>query len=405
MKTVTLRKFPTFFSFTCGIFLCCAAVAQQRQGNAYAVTADTIGGLNWNVLRLIDMNDGAAVNRLGKAPAAAPGVQTAKNHAGKVAACAFDNTTHRLFFATMHTNELYAVNLNSNNAAPIKVADLRVNDPFISHPEENNISRMVIGADGNGYALTNDAEHFFVFATTGQQVQFRDLGSLKDAATNGQNSIHSFCTGWGGDLVADKYGYLYLVNLYNRVFKIDVNSLEATYTGIIQGLPQGFYTNGAAVDDNGQVVLSCSTYKQGYFLLDMSSLKATAIPNKRNDVFNASDLASANLLFQDKKDITPIAITPGSMGADSSNINIWPNPVPLAGNTFNVAFNALDKGDYIIQLVDMDGKVVVSKAVRVGSKRQTIAVNYGAGISGGLYVVQVLNRNNVTQTARKLFIL
>lgn len=381
---------------------CYSAVAQQHS-SAYAITADTVGGLNWNVLRLIDINNGAAINQLGKAPAPTT-VENAKNNAGKVAAAAFDVTTHRLFFATMHTNELYAVNLNSNNAAPVKVADLRINDPFISHPEENNISRMVIGADGNGYALTNDAEHFFTFATTGQQVKFRDLGGLKDDPTNGQNSIHAFCTGWGGDLIADKYGFLYLINIYNKVFKIDVNSREATYTGTIQGLPAGFYTNGAAVDDNGKVILSCSTYGKGYYLLDMPSLTATAIGSGKSEVFNASDLASSNLLFQDKKE-NIVATAPEKLDVNSSNISVWPNPVPVSGNTFNVGFNSLDKGDYIVQLVDMDGKVIVSRPVRLGAKRQTIPINYGSGISGGLYVVQVLNSNNVTQTARKIFIL
>jgi len=404
MRTVTLRKIPYFLSSVCLIATCYSAAAQQHGSSAYAITADTIGGMNWNVLRLIDINNGSAIHQLGKAPSPTT-AENAKNNAGKVAAAAFDITTHRLFFATMHTNELYAVNLNSNNAAPIKVADLHINDPFISHPEENNISRMVIGADGNGYALTNDAEHFFSFATTGQQVKFRDLGSLKDAPDNGQNSVHAFCTGWGGDLVADKYGYLYLINIYNKVFKIDVNSREATFMGTIQGLPAGFYTNGAAVDDNGKVILSCSTYGKGYYLLDISSLAATAITGKNTDVYNASDLASSNLLFQDNKKDNYITTAPEKLDVDGSNISVWPNPVPVTGNTFNVAFNALDKGDYIVQLVDMDGKVVVSRPVKLGSKRQTIPINYGSGISGGLYVVQVLNSNNVTQTARKIFIL
>ena len=175
--------------------------------------------------------------------------------------------------------------------------------------------------------------------------------------------------------------------------------------GTIQGLPAGFYTNGAAVDDNGKVILSCSTYGKGYYLLDISSLAATAITGKNTDVYNASDLASSNLLFQDNKKDNYITTAPEKLDVDGSNISVWPNPVPVTGNTFNVAFNALDKGDYIVQLVDMDGKVVVSRPVKLGSKRQTIPINYGSGISGGLYVVQVLNSNNVTQTARKIFIL
>ena len=180
--------------------------------------------------------------------------------------------------------------------------------------------------------------------------------------------------------------------------------MEATYTGTIQGLPAGFYTNGAAVNDDGQIMLGCSTASKGYYQFDIASLTATALPNQHNDVYNASDLASGNLLFQDKnKDL--VSVSPDKMDINGGDISIWPNPVPVQGNTFNVAFNTLDKGDYIIQLVDMDGKVVASKPVKLGSKRQTIAINYGGGISGGLYVVQVLNSSNVTKTARKIFVL
>jgi len=401
MKPITLLK----LSLSCCLLTFFTAQAQQKSA-AYAITADSIGGLNWNVMRVIDINSGSAINQLGKAPAAPAAALQAKvnANAGRVAACAFDKTTHRLFFATMQTNQLYAVNLNTAGSTPIKVADLNFNDPFVSHPEENNITRMVIGADGNGYALTNDADHLFVFATTGQQVRFRDLGSLKDAAANGTNSIHAFCTGWGGDMVADKYGFLYLINIYNKVFKIDVSKMEATYTGTVQGLPAGFYTNGAAVNDEGQIMLGCSTASKGYYQFDIASMTATALPNQHNDVYNASDLASSNLLFQDKnRDI--VSVSPDKMDINGDDISIWPNPVPVQGNTFNVAFNTLDKGDYIIQLVDMDGKVVASKPVKLGSKRQTIAINYGGGISGGLYVVQVLNSSNVTKTARKIFVL
>ncbi|HEU4555788.1 MAG TPA: T9SS type A sorting domain-containing protein [Chitinophaga sp.] len=401
MKAIPLLKFPLF----CCTLLCFSAQAQQKSA-AYAITADSMGGLNWNVMRVIDINSGSALNQLGKAPAPPAAALQAKvnANAGRVAACAFDKATHRLFFATMQTNQLYAVNLNTAGSTPFKVADLSFNDPFVSHPEENNITRMTIGADGNGYALTNDAGHLFVFATTGQQVRFRDLGPLKDAAANGTNSIHALCTGWGGDMIADKYGFLYVINVYNRVFKIDISKMEATYMGAIQGLPAGFYTNGAAVNDDGQVMLGCSTTSKGYYQFDMGTMTAAALPDLHNDVYNASDLASGNLLFQDNN-TEPVAIAPEKMDVNSSDISIWPNPVPVQGNTFNVAFNSLDKGDYIIQLVDMDGKVVTSKPVKLGSKRQTIAVNYGSGISGGLYVVKVLNSSNVTQTARKIFIL
>lgn len=405
MKTKLL---PSLSSLLIFLFILAGlqATAQEQKSYAYAVTADTLGGLNWNVIRAIDLKDGTALDRIGQAPTPAPGVRTEKNHAGKVAACAFDKATHRLFFATMHTNELFAVNITSNNQQPQKVGDLRVNSQFISHPEQNNVCRMVIGPEGQGYALTNDANHFFVFSTTGKLVDIKDKGPIKDASTNGQNSIHDLCTGWGGDMIADKYGFLYLVNIYNRAFKIDVKKMEASFLGNIQGLPQGFYTNGTAVDEDGKILLSCSTYGKGYFHLDINTLKAVPITNK-NTVFNASDLASGNLLFDDKNE-EAVAVKPGMEDDADKNsaISVWPNPVPVSGNTFNVVFNAIDKGDYIIQLVDMKGNVVANRAVRIGSKRQTIKVQYGQGVSGGLYIVKVISSTgSITQTSKKLFVL
>ncbi len=355
----------------------------------YAVTADSIGSINWNVFRQVDAHNGTALGQVGRAPAAAGALlKQPATRITKVAACAFDKKTNRLFFITLYTNELYAVNVHEPFAVPQRLAALEINT--VGKPagifEENNITRMVIGADGNGYALTNDANHLFVFST-GRQTTVKDKGPLVDLITNGSNTIHSNCVGWGGDLVADKYGYLYLVNMYNRVFKIDPARMEAAFAGNIDGLPQGFYTNGAAVDDDGKILLSCGVYTKGYYQMDIGSLKASPAATT-TAVFNASDLASGNLLFQDKGSETAVVMNDAPATGQGGTISISPNPV--TGRNFNITFKGISKGNYLVQLLGMDGRLVLSKQVQVASKQQVIPIQCNTGtLVSGFYIVKV----------------
>jgi len=75
----------------------------------------------------------------------------------------------------------------------------------------NQITRMTIGKDGFGYALSNDGEHLIKFTTQGTPV-IQDLGVLIDNPSN-QVLVRSSCTSWGGDIVAAADGSLYLVTM------------------------------------------------------------------------------------------------------------------------------------------------------------------------------------------------
>src|SRR5205085_4942181 len=121
--------------------------------------------------------------------------------------------------------------------------------------EENQVTRMVIASDGNGYALNNSGSHLVRF-TTGENAQITDLGELHDAPENGDMKINDASTSWGGDLLADVSGYLYVISAHNHVFKIDVQTKTATYIQKIKGLPEGFTTNGAVVDSDGNIIIS-----------------------------------------------------------------------------------------------------------------------------------------------------
>jgi hypothetical protein len=96
----------------------------------------------------------------------------------------------------MFVNELRYIDLAApspkiyyfNNETLSKAANL--ND------EANHITRMVIAADGNGYALSNDGNHLIKF-TTGRKPVITDLGALQDDVSNEKISVHNRCTSWG----------------------------------------------------------------------------------------------------------------------------------------------------------------------------------------------------------------
>ena len=89
---------------------------------------------------------------------------------------------------------------------------------------------MTIADDGNGYALTNDGAHLIRF-TTGKKLVITDLGMLADAPESKGVSIHSSCSSFGGDMIADNEGNLYVFSARNSVFKINIETKVATHLG------------------------------------------------------------------------------------------------------------------------------------------------------------------------------
>src|SRR4051794_19889294 len=193
-----------------------------QKNTAFAVTAPAKGNFNWNVIREIDLSTGEvirtlydpAVNKSVNYKAIAGAPLTPAAFAGSAAgssaaAAAFDAIHNRLYFTTMRGNSLMYIDLSSpelnivlNNNAAFNTGN--------KSDEANVITRMAFGADGYGYAITNDGKGFLRF-TTDQKPIVTNLGELIDGNKNGAMSVHSQCSSWGGDIVGDAYRNLYLV--------------------------------------------------------------------------------------------------------------------------------------------------------------------------------------------------
>jgi Secretion system C-terminal sorting domain len=441
------------------------AFAQKRKKTeqpltGYAITAVEKGGRSWKEVRLVNITTGEEISsvyqskqeieplnartgnpivkkdmNVAKAPvkkivnldqelAAANGsnvrvrtvvvnnnsIQYDKPFATNSAAMAYDKKHERLYYTPMGINQLRYIDLKSNKIYYFE------NEPFgtVSGPGDgaNQICRMVIASDGNGYALTNDGNHLIRF-TTGKNPVISDLGALTDDATNANNSVHSR-KGYGGDMIADASGNLYLLMANRNVFKISIESKVATYQGSIKGLPDGFTTNGAMVEDGSKVIVASSESAIGYFRFDLTTMQAEKVSTTAS-VFNASDLANERLAFAKKKKDKKNAEEPIQQVTEevtkksplqnmiaSNGISIYPNPV--TNGLVKVSFADQPAGKYSVDLIDITGKLIQSKEVNINSSMHVEEIRIPRSISAGSYLLKINGVNNNVSATNKIVI-
>lgn len=382
----------------------------QDANKAFAITGNSNGDFQWMSIRQIDLSTGAVTKNIFEKGVTAFQIRNAATDkevilvneqngkqlsspqyptATMVAAAAYDKKHNKLFFTPMLIGELRWLDLSSNSEIP-KFYTFSNSLLHIGNDEANNITRMTIGADGNGYALTNDGNHLIKF-TTGKKTIITDLGGLVDASSNNSISVHNKCSCWGGDIVADAFGNLYLFTASKNVFKINIENRIATHLGSITGL-SGIYTlNGAAVDNNDNVIISSANTFEGFYKVNMKDLTATKL-NTSGQVYNASDLANGNLLFENQLR-NSVGVAPLIQRDVIGNqfISIYPNPV--FGSQFKITFDNKAAGEYNIALTDIRGKVIFSKQVFVRSAGQVENIQLKTQRANGMYLIKVTNTN------------
>src|SRR5687768_11874241 len=169
--------------------------AQKKNARAFAITSEKQGGATWTEVKQIDLVTGEVVQHVFESKAKDYRVLNARSGAnievkdaqgtvtdfrkvpfsGAVAALAYDKKHNRLYYTPMYVNQLRYIDLNSKDPSFYYFAD----EDFVAvkdiAAEANHITRMVIGADGNGYALNNSSTHLVKF-TTGRKPVITNLG-------------------------------------------------------------------------------------------------------------------------------------------------------------------------------------------------------------------------------------
>jgi hypothetical protein len=328
------------------------------------------------------------------------------------AAMAYDKKHERLYYTPMNIAQLRYIDLKSGKIYYFEDEAFGVSKGHGDVAQQ--ITRMVIASDGNGYALTNDANNLIRF-TTGKKPTITDLGALSDDASNAR-SVHS-SGGWGGDMIADASGNLYLFTANRNIFKVNIESRVATYKGSIKGLPQGFSTNGAMVEAGSKVIVASSESTVGYYRVDLETLQAEKV-SASGDVFNASDLANGNLAFARKKKdrneetvkpvekpvIADVAAKNGQLEQTTvkNGIAVYPNPV--INGVVRLSFSEQPAGKYNVQLLDISGRMIATKEVNVNSEAQIEEFRFPELSVKGNYLVRVTNETNKVNETIKIVV-
>jgi Secretion system C-terminal sorting domain len=318
-----------------------------------------------------------------------------------VAALAYDSKHARLYYTPMFIDQLRYYDIKSQQVYYVTVPF--TNKPQKSSDQGNIITRMVIASDGNGYAMTNDGMQLIQF-TTGKKPQIIDLGSLVDDPSNKGVSIHNSCSSFGGDMIADDNGNLYVFSARNHVFKVNIESRVATHLGVISGLPNGFTVNGAAVDANNQVIVGSAMESASLFVIDSKTWAASPL-KMSGAVFHTSDLANGNQLVSgNKPKATNIDLISKNSPAQTgdSKINIFPNPV--TNSQFTIQFNDLAAGSYTVRITDVTGRQVSQQVVNVGGDNQSQIIKLPPSSAGGVYLVKVSDPNSKSVFSTKIVV-
>ena len=412
---------------TTGLIATAFAVNAQSENRGYAITGDGNKDFMWMNIRQIDLSTGQVTKTIfqrSKTNFTITDVNAKKTTdqtafvdgniygpsqyptSSFVAAAAYDRRSEKLFFVPMRMGELRWMDANVKNETPsfYSIA-IPGYTPSVGAEEANNITRMVLASDGNGYAVNNDGSHLYKFST-GKKPSITDLGALIDADENKGLSVHNKCSSWGGDMIADAFGKLYIISATRNVFVVDVNTRITTFKGTITGLPANYTTNGAAVDADGNIVICSATAFDGYYKMSIADLAAKKIEGS-DVVYNASDLASGNLLLQKEADQARNAsfakLSPVVSNSDLSQNSIYPNPV--VSNTFNVLLDGKQNGAFTVVISDLAGRALQSTKVSLTKGQQTQQVSLKSRPTSGTYLVKVLDEKGNEMISDKVVIL
>ena len=398
-----------------------AVVKKDQPGNETIKTIFPTPSADKKIVNLdqeLDKATGSHVKTYTRTVVIRQKVSTDKPFSTNSAAMAYDKKHERLYYTPMAINQLRYIDLKSGKIYYFEDEAFGVVKSMGDAP--NQITRMVIASDGDGYALTNDGNHLLRF-TTGKKPTITDLGALTDDGADAKYSVHS-AGGYGGDMIADASGNLYLLTANRHVFKINIETKVAAHLGVIRGLPQGFSTNGAMVEEGSKVIIASSESTAGYYRFDLNTLQAEKVSTSA-DVFNASDLANGNLAFEKKKkekknkNEEPEETKPETKPAVdetvtqkgqqtemliNNGIAVYPNPV--TNGVVNLSFSKQPAGKYQVQLLDIDGKLISSKEITIRSDTQTESFSFPELTARGNYLIRVSSEENKVNVTNKIVV-
>lgn len=269
-----------------------------------------------------------------------------------------------LIYAPMYSSNVYIINGKSGALTLVENEAIKTKSCDIT----THFTRMASGRDGNVYMLNNAGTSLVKISQKGGSYTVEDLGVVKTVSADPNFALSVMATGFGGDMVADADQNFYILAASGNVFRLNVKQMEAEYLGKINGLPATYSLNGAAVLDNGKVMVA-SAKGEGFYEVDLKKLEAVSM--EKGQGLPVYDLASSNFLNESR-------VTAGV----GENIQIDIYPTKIDQKHFMVR---APKGNYTVEMFDAAGSRILSRNLDVARDARVDLHS----LSQGIYIVNV----------------
>lgn len=299
-----------------------------------------------------------------------------------IAALAYDMKNNKTVYIPLFSTNIFVIDNKTKVVELVSTNNIKT----MACDLGSQFTRMTAGADGAIYAVSNSGSQWLRITSNKGQYKVEDLGELKDDVSNGSNSIKTINIGYGGDMIADSDNNLYIISASANIFKVNNLDNTAKYLGKVSGLPEGFTLNGAAVSQNGDLILA--TAKGGsLYTCRWSDLEAKPMQNsvtepvydlaspyllKQNRVISSETLAVEAEVYPTRVTEKVIHVKVASPGAsvelyDASGQLVMKSSLKNKSqrNTYDVAVDQLKTGMYLVNILDSEHKPILSKKIMV----------------------------------------
>ncbi len=278
-----------------------------------------------------------------------------------IAAMAYDKANQTIVYMPMVSNQIYLYSLENKNLEAINAEKIFT---ISSCNEATFYSRMTIGNDGFVYAISNDGNTLLKINVKTKSVT--NLGSLTNA-----EDLKERTKGFGGDMIADTQGNLYIISAMSNIYKININKKSFQFIGKINNLPENYATNGAAVMQDGKVLIGSATSNDLY-VFDLATRNATLYQNYTTPIY---DLASEYFL------------TDKAANQNATSLLLYPTKVENKTIHLQNATNA--KATFLVY--DLFSQQVLKSAITLqANQEQTISLK---DLKQGIYIVKIISES------------
>ena len=387
-----MKKFllPVLFAFT---------AIQTNAQEIFAITGKQVPQIVFNDLRALDLNKGTSGEIFFTAESSSKifsqtlqaNFEEIKNSASNaqtpsMASLAFDKTNNSLVFVPMFSSNVYVMNMRTKQITLVENNAVK----SVQCNVDSHITRMAATKDGSIYAMSNSGSQLIKISSDNGRYSVQDLGAIKDISANTEMSLSKMVTGYGGDMIADAEGNLYVFSAFNNVFKIDVRNLTSEFMGTISGLPEKYTVNGAAVNLDGNVIVG-NARGEGLYEINFKTLESKAIAGDfKMPIY---DLASPYFLNDNTTSTTTNVYT---------GIEIYPTKVNQ--QFFNIKINNEKvKGNLKVELADYMGNKLMKQNINVVRNNSEFKIDLNK-YNAGIYIVNLSDSNGNTIYSTKIVI-